>query len=125
MGMVYTENDYVRALEAAGAEILAFEEFGSDQGDWWAKVVYRGQTGWINGSYGSCSGCDAFQSEFGWNADQSPQRLAAFGERYLDEILTQEAAEAQAAKNITWDLDAPAMLAFVQAHVENVRSANA
>lgn len=23
----------------------------------------------MNGSYGSCSGCDAFQAEFGWNDD--------------------------------------------------------
>jgi hypothetical protein len=55
---------YELAIERAGAEVLLFKEFGSYQGDWLAKVVYEGKQMWIHGSYGSCSGCDAFQSEF-------------------------------------------------------------
>jgi len=44
---------YQIALEAAGAKILAFKEFGSYQGDWWAKVTYKNEMGWIKGCYGS------------------------------------------------------------------------
>ena len=58
---------YQEALEAAGATVHAFEFFGSYQGDWWAKVTYNGETGWVHGSYGSCSGCDAFEAEFGFS----------------------------------------------------------
>lgn len=32
---------YENALKAAGAEILEFGQFGSYQGDWWAKVRYK------------------------------------------------------------------------------------
>lgn len=60
---------YEEALQAAGAEVLEFEQFGSYQGDWWAKVRYKDELGWVQGSYGSCSGCDAFESEFGCAED--------------------------------------------------------
>jgi hypothetical protein len=60
---------YCEAMEAAGAEILAFQEFGSYQGDWWAKVRFEGETGWVTGGYGSCTGCDAFQAEFSYAYD--------------------------------------------------------
>jgi len=55
---------YRTAMEAAGATVLAYESFGSYQGDWFALVVYGGKTFWVHGSYGSCSGCDAFCAEF-------------------------------------------------------------
>jgi len=57
--------EYEKCLELAGAKIYEFDEFGSYQGDWWAKVEYQGKIGWVNGSYGSCSSSDEFQSEFG------------------------------------------------------------
>lgn len=56
---------YKKCLELAGAEVIVFQYFGSYQGDWWAKVRYNGQMGWVNGSFGSCSACDAFEFEFG------------------------------------------------------------
>lgn len=60
---------YQSALEAAGATVHVFEQFGSYQGDWWAKVTLPdGRKGWISGAYGSCSGCDAFEGEFGYSA---------------------------------------------------------
>ena len=61
--------DYVTALKAAGAEVHEFKEFGSYQGEWFALVTANGQRGWIQGSFGSCSGCDAFEAEFGWKCD--------------------------------------------------------
>jgi hypothetical protein len=57
---------YQAALEAAGAEVEEFKEFGSYQGDWWARVSFGGRRGWVTGSYSSYSGCDAFEAEFGY-----------------------------------------------------------
>lgn len=58
---------YKECLEKAGAEVFAYEEFGSYQGDWLAFVEYNGERGIVQGSYGSCSGCDAFQGEFDYS----------------------------------------------------------
>lgn len=55
---------YEKALIAAGAEIKEYIEFGSYQGTWMALLM-DGRI--VEGSYGSCSGCDAFEAEFGWN----------------------------------------------------------
>ena len=84
---------YLAALEAAGAHVEAFVEFGSYQGEWVAKI---GHDRYIIGSYGSCSGCDTFEAEFGWDGDEKDdyqQRLADFGKTYLDgEPYTKEQA---------------------------------
>lgn len=124
---------YREALEAAGATVEAFNEFGSYQGDWWAKT----SKGWIHGEYGSCSGCDAFEAEFGSRDEGCDEhaydsqsdcadcqlklstrqdRLIAFGRGYLDNPLTQEEAEKAAAQNIEWDLDATEMVEWLKAH---------
>ncbi len=127
---------YKRAMEMAGAKILAFEEFGSYQGDWWAKVEYDGEQGWVNGSYGSCSGCDAFYSEFSYSfhefngkyhdiddeeffnpcpeCEKIKIRMIEFGKKYLDFIMSQEEAEKQASENLDWDMDAKEMLDFIK-----------
>jgi len=83
---------YREALEAAGGKILNFSEFGSRQGDWYAQVEYNGERGWIKGSYGSCSYCDSFEAEFGYdyikeNEEQYQSHLADFGRSYLETIL--------------------------------------
>lgn len=129
---------YQEALQAAGAEVLAFQEFGSYQGDWIAKVTYGGQTGYVTGSYGSCSGCDAFQGEFDFSRNREcedhrymskcdacevcdaasadyDRRLREFGEGYLGDVLTQEQAEAFASRNWDWDTDAQEMVEWVKA----------
>jgi len=64
---------YSEALEKAGCKILAFEEFGSYQGTWLAFVEYNGQKGIVEGSYGSCSGCDAFQAEFDYGDEPTEE----------------------------------------------------
>jgi hypothetical protein len=129
--------DYQKALEAAGAEVHAYESFGSYQGDWWALVTVDGERGWVHGYYGSCSGCDAFEAEFGYDEDRCKRhqyeqpmpncdqcrgaesayltKLADFGRDYLPPI-TQEAAEQKAAENLAWDSDAQEMLDFIKAH---------
>jgi hypothetical protein len=129
---------YEAALRAAGADILAFEAFGSYQGEWWAKVVYQNQQGWVQGEYGSCSGCDAFEAEFGpfeptceqhdytgfdptcpaCVAAQAEylQRLAQFGQTYLDSLLTQEEAERMAARTADFGVDDAQVLEFLREH---------
>lgn len=130
---------YYEALEAAGATVHEFKGFGSYQGDWWAKVTYEGVTGWVHGSYGSCSGCDAFDHEFYWidkkcekhrySGRKHPRckacaavkaeyevKLVAFGRRYLDGIMTQEEAVKKASENLEWDLDAGEMVEYLKNH---------
>jgi len=50
---------YQDALMAAGANVIAFQEFGDWQGSWVALVEYKSERGWVRGSFGSCSECDA------------------------------------------------------------------
>ena len=130
--------DYQYALEIAGAVVHDFKEFGSYQGDWWAKVTYENKTGWVNGSYGSCSGCDAFQSEFDYSdhvcgddkyyypiseqnfredcthCQETKKKLIAFGKNYLDNMMSQEEAEKQTAKHSEWDSEAEEMMKFIK-----------
>jgi hypothetical protein len=129
---------YQDALEAAGAKVLQFEQFGSYQGEWFALVEFNGETGWVNGSYGSCSGCDSFEAEFGWDEEYCSEhrwvsnkpacadcdkakadhaaKLADFGKTYLGTMLTQAQAEEQAAKYADWDSDAAEMVAYIKAN---------
>lgn len=108
---------YELALGAAGAEVLEFQSFGSYQGDWWAYVRYKKKHGWVTGSFGSCSVCDAFEAEFGWSDNEKPdyeKRMKAFGLTYLDPLLTQEEAEMEATRNLDWDHEAKEMLEFIK-----------
>ena len=130
---------YAQALAAAGATVVEFEEFGSYQGDWIALVIYEGEMRWVMGCYGSCSGCDAFEDEFGWGdgivesdgrifdrdtytyrqatqeeIDSYKKRLADFGKSYLDTCYSQDEIEKNVSANLEWDSEAEAMLAFVK-----------
>lgn len=58
---------YQEALEAAGATIKEFKEFGSYQGTWMAHLD-NGNL--VEGYYGSCSGCDSFLSEFDFQSHE-------------------------------------------------------
>ena len=115
---------YESALVAAGATVHAMKSFGSYQGDWWAKVTFNGETGWVHGWYGSCSGCDAFLDEFDYGDERCPdckvaaatyqERLAAFGLTYLDDLYTQDEAIKVASENLEWDSDAQPMVDFIK-----------
>lgn len=60
---------YSMALEVAGATVHDCRWFGSYQGEWIAHVTLPdGRTGIIMGYYGSCSGCDSFEAEFGYES---------------------------------------------------------
>lgn len=88
---------YEKALIAAGAVVFDFKQFGDYQGQWIAAVSFNDQFGFVEGAYGSCSGCDAFEAEFGWfdcisdaNSTEYQQHLAKFGKSYLEKVATPE-----------------------------------
>lgn len=114
--------DYKTALEIAGAKIIVYEAFGDYQGRWFAKVEYLGKIGWVHGEYGSCSGCDAFQSEFGYFDEINQElkmRLVEFGVKYLDQMITQDEVLKIAGENSDWDCSADDMVKFIK---DNERS---
>jgi hypothetical protein len=98
---------YQDSLVAAGARVIAFQEFGDWQGSWLALVEYQGQRGWVQGAFGSCDYCDAFQSEFDWDSDFACEdvqgRLAQFGRGYLDDLQTTEQLLRQYDADSSWD----------------------
>lgn len=117
---------YQSALQAAGANVLEFQGFGSYQGEWYALVEYNGIRGWVSGSFGSCSHCDAFEAEFGYTREvydpsvdeyipdpTYQDRMAAFGREYLERIMSDQVALNQAARDLSWDYDAEAMVKFI------------
>lgn len=81
---------YSESLEAAGAKVLAYEEFGDYQGSWAAHVEYKGENGIAFGSYGSCSGCDSFQAEFDYHRMPEEREGKYFREYWDDEEITKE-----------------------------------
>ena len=112
---------YKSALEAAGAEVLAYKMFGNWQGEWWAKVNLDGVVGWVEGSFGSCSVCDPFQSkmdgfDYRWDSvareyvdapeEERQAALVEFGQSYLTHLQTPEEAKAWADQQLlsedTW-----------------------
>lgn len=130
---------YESALEAAGAKVLESKYFGSYQGDWLALVDYKGQRGFVHGSYGSCSGCDAFEAEFGYSdagcgehyyhpqedcgeckdaSEAYQKRLAEFGRGYMEDVdgvvdlRGFDETIANLDRNSEWDYEAPQMVAW-------------
>lgn len=127
---------YREALEAAGAKIHALEYFGSYQGDWYALVTYEGETGFVHGYFGSCTVCDAFQSEFGWTdddrgcADHSYDyddscedclestvtyraRLVDFGKSYLTDLKGFYAVCDELKERLDWDSESEVALEWI------------
>jgi len=120
---------YTLALEKAGATVLAYEAFGDYQGHWYAVVEYEGRRFMVSGYYGSCSGCDAFEGEFGdWDWDWShrhadqyvdyasldpacaeccslARRLSAFGRAYLEDAADIAQLIRSADEASEWDLE--------------------
>ena len=115
---------YQDALVAAGAKVIAFQEFGDWQGSWVALVEYKGERGWVQGSFGSCDHCDAFQAKFGWFDDEQDdyqQRLASFGESYLGGLQTTAQVLAEHAPNTKWDDEADNIVFWVRETAQTYR----
>jgi hypothetical protein len=110
---------YHLALDCAGVEVLDFAEFGSYQGRWIAKVRFpNGEEYFVSDYYGSCSGCDAFEAEFGWSDQDKPDyahHLRDFGREFLTNCMTKEQAEAELGEHI-YGADDQDMINWVRAH---------
>lgn len=72
---------YQQAMTAAGAKVLDTLYAGSYQGTWGSIVEFEGKKGLVTGAFGSCSFCDAFQSEFECRMYDLPQHK---GGKYFD-----------------------------------------
>ena len=92
MGEVDTGYGYPHMLTLAGADVHFYEEDGDYQGDWVAKVTWNGTTGWVAGGYGSCSGCDEYQSITDWgnSKEDVKKELIEAGRMLLGGIRTAE-----------------------------------
>lgn len=84
-----------------------------------------GQSGYIEGDYGSCSGCDAFEAEFGFCDETKPdyqERLAKFGEGYLHGLVTLEHLTSiyrkKCEESYAWD-DDKEILAWLEEQAKN------
>lgn len=114
---------YKNALTAAGAEVLNFEYFGDYSGQWFAKVRYNGETGWIQDWYGSCTHCDAFEAEFGNDYEEGAdyeKRLANFGKPYLNTILPAQHYLPELDAESDWDSNSAHAAAWIR-HVEGMK----
>ena len=63
---------------------------GSYQGRLIAKIRVDGEDEpkYIWDYYGSCSGCDSFEAEFGYSGDATQEALANFGRPYVDAAMS-------------------------------------
>ena len=118
---------YQSALEAAGCEVIEFVNFGCYQGEWLALIRHDNAIGVCEGNYGSCSYCDAFESEFGYGETDAPDyqsRLADFGRGYLpaNTIPEMVAKLTRDSDRLEWDDDYQEMLAKVLAWDEQYLS---
>lgn len=105
---------YQDALEAAGAEVLAYKEFGTYQGDWVALVRYGGKTSWIRDYFESCCGCDALEHFQSFGADRSEEDIGKWAcDNILDNPLTLEEVRSKFEGDRSWDMNAEKALAWI------------
>lgn len=89
-------------------EVYCYEEFGSYQGDWLAKVRKGDKVFWLKGCFGSCSGCDWFlgKEDYPWTLkcknfeeakkqyqEETDRILKDFEDDYGSDTYTQEELE--------------------------------
>ena len=115
---------YTDAITAVGIEILAYQSFGDWQGTYVYHVSYNGQTGWLFVSYGSCSGCDSWESYRnslgGYDYECTLQDLVDFGRPYINRIMSAQEALKNAGQDVDWDLEQEPMLNFVKSRINTV-----
>lgn len=101
----------------AGATVLSFQDFSSCQGDWFAFVENQGKRYLVGGVYGSCSGCDAFQSESNYKdrtIAEWESFCKTFGERYLNYPLDLGIELKKFREQAKWDGDALEVITFLE-----------
>lgn len=107
---------YERAMELAGFEVIAVNYFGSYQGTLLAKVSGHGVSGYIEESYGSCSGCDQLEATLGYEDDPEELKLKGFGEANYDadSVVSAEELLRQLRERDEWDSTAQEMITWVE-----------
>ena len=122
---------YEDVLSRLYDKVYCYEEFGSYQGDWPAKVRKGNEVFWLLGYYGSCSGCDWFQAkeDYPWelkcgtfeNAKKMLQKetdriLKEFQDNYEADKFTQDEIEKHYEAELKYydDEDYKEMLDFVK-----------
>lgn len=106
---------YEKALTAAGVQVMAFEQFGSYQGEWWAEIKFpNDEVYYVTGYFGSCSYCDAFDAEFGYGHEEDEPKLRRFGRDYLEQCYTLDQAIEHSSRNLEWDSDAKEMVSWLK-----------
>ena len=108
---------YMKALTAAGAEVVRYAYFGDYQGTILAEVNYQGKNGYVTVFYGSCALCDPYESfveGFDWDHELTEAELAEFGKSYLDVMRSEEETLRRHEKDAEWDTDAEDMVRWIQ-----------
>jgi hypothetical protein len=72
---------YENVVGRAGAECVASVRIGSYQGDYYMIVKKDGLYGWIDGSYGSCGGCDEIEAAY-----DDERTLDEIGRRMVESV---------------------------------------
>jgi len=98
---------YKDIVESWGYEVLAFETFGSYQGDHLALLRRPDGVGLIVFGYGSCSGCDHLQAITPWGDDEDDDWQPVID--YAEELRT----------GVHWESNNDGLAAWVDAHPEN------
>lgn len=131
---------YDEALKLAGAEVLAYNRFGSPTGHWWAKVDWQGRRAWVHGFFGVCPHCDVIESEIGEfyhrhdgmnrrvdgrvsdfqegceSCQEMSRRLLRIAREHLDNMVDQADAEVLAANSPHRGVDRDEMTEWLRAN---------
>jgi hypothetical protein len=94
-------NSYTLVAEARGQRVLFYRQFGSYQGEWLLLSADDDHYFLYRDSYGSCSGCDALESRFGYNDDglsADDPRIQEFIKEYEPFLVMQQEAALRVAQ---------------------------
>lgn len=79
---VFKGNSYEVVAFGRGQEPVLYQTFGSYQGEWLMLAKDAEHYYVYKDWYGSCSGCDSFEGEFGYDEEVTRERAAKFAEGY-------------------------------------------
>jgi len=98
-------NSYEDCFKAyPDTKVLEAKYYGSYQGEFLCKIIHKGEAFYIHDWYGSCSGCDSFQAEFGFQWDGSPEdKVIQFAKPYIESALPRDKMLAFLKKEIADD----------------------
>ena len=99
--------DYEQLFKNYGANILAFEMFGSYQGDIIAKIEYHGEIKWLHAWYGSCCHCDPLQRT---STEEEQKNLAL---DMFNDMQDYDSVFYKISENREWDMSADDMINFM------------